>query len=74
MTLLDPGITGRKLPDDRLFGKPELARFLGLSASGLNKLLDGGRGPASYRIGRLVRFRLDDVEQWLDEQRKSSNN
>jgi excisionase family DNA binding protein len=74
MTLLDPDVTDRKLPDNRMFGKPELARFLGLSASGLNKILDGGRGPASYRIGRLVRFRLDDVERWLDMQRKSDAN
>jgi excisionase family DNA binding protein len=58
-----------ELPDDRLFGKPELAAYLGLSVSGVTKLLDDGRGPAALRVGRLVRFRRSDVMAWLEVQR-----
>jgi len=75
MTLLHPGVTGPRgpgLPVDRLFGKAELARYLGLSISGLTKLLESNRGPAVIRVGRLVRFRHDDVVAWL-EARRSDN-
>lgn len=28
-----------------------------------------GIGPIGYRVGRHIRFRLVDVEEWLNEQR-----
>jgi excisionase family DNA binding protein len=72
MTSFNPGVPRRQhsLPADRLFGKPALARFLGLSISGLSRILESGRGPTSIRVGRLVRFHSDDVEAWLDRQRE----
>lgn len=27
-----------------------------------------GKGPRSYKVGRRVLYRRDDVEAWLDEQ------
>jgi excisionase family DNA binding protein len=74
MTLLHPGMAGPGpgLPVDRLFGKAELARYLGLSVSGLTKLLESNRGPAALRVGRLVRFRHDDVVAWLDAQKRAA--
>jgi predicted DNA-binding transcriptional regulator AlpA len=30
------------------------------------------RGPASYRIGRRVRYRSSDIEHWLETQRDTT--
>jgi excisionase family DNA binding protein len=43
----------------------DAARYLGLSASYLNKLRVFGGGPSYHKLGRRVLYRRDDLEQWL---------
>lgn len=47
-----------------LLTEPEAAARLGLSPSSLEKLRRRGRGPIARRIGRLVRYRRDDLDEW----------
>jgi len=44
----------------------EAARQLGISISGLRKWRRNGSGPKFVRLGRLVRYRANDVKSWLD--------
>ena len=45
------------------------AHALGLSASTLRRWAREGRGPAVLRIGRLVRYRPEDLDRFLRLQR-----
>ena len=40
-----------------------LASFLGLSVSGLDKLIASGKAPPGFRAGRLLRWRPDVVRR-----------
>lgn len=44
----------------------EAARQLGISISGLRKWRRNGSGPKFVRLGRLVRYRANDVKAFLD--------
>ena len=43
------------------------AALLGLSPSTLEKLRVSGSGPQYLKLGRAVRYRLDDLARWADE-------
>ncbi len=47
-----------------------LAQILGVPKSFIYERTSRGQIPC-YRIGRLLRFRLSEVEAWLDEERQS---
>ncbi len=53
---------------DRLWSIEETAEYLGVAV----KTLYGWRwqkiGPTSYRVGRYVRYRPDEVLAWVDAQ------
>lgn len=51
---------------------PEAARFLGLSASFLNKRRCAGGGPAFRKLGRAVLYDPADLELWLADRRRFS--
>jgi excisionase family DNA binding protein len=55
--------------DARLMRPDEVAAFLGIPLRTIYRWRTRREGPASYRVGRHVRYRLDDVERWLDERR-----
>lgn len=50
----------------------EAARRVGLEASTLANYRWSGRGPRYLKLGRTIRYRLVDIERWLDEQTRSS--
>ncbi len=50
----------------------ELAEFLGIPPHTLDQWRSRGLGPAWHRVGRHVRYRWADIEEWLGEQRRSS--
>ena len=52
----------------RLMTSKEVAEYLQISESLLNGYRADGIGPVYLKLGRLVRYRLDDVEKWLSEQ------
>ena len=45
----------------------EVARLLGISKRTLWRLLSAGKLPAPVRLGNNVRWRLDEVEQWITQ-------
>ena len=51
----------------RLLRPDELAAFLGIPLRTIYRWRSRHEGPLSYRVGRHIRYRLDEVEQWLDE-------
>lgn len=57
-------------PDRRLVDAESLAEYLGICRASVYNLLD--RGLPSIKIGRSRRFRLTDVDEWLDADRKTA--
>ena len=53
----------------RLLRPDELASFLGIPLATIYQWRSRGNGPCGIRVGRHVRYRIEDVERWLDEQR-----
>lgn len=54
------------LKDTRLMTPDELAEYLGVPLRTLYAWRYRGEGPRGYKIGRHIRYRLDDVEAWLE--------
>jgi hypothetical protein len=46
----------------------QLAGYLGVTVHALRRWRFEGRGPRFIHVGRLVRYRPEDVEAWLDAQ------
>jgi len=57
---------------DPLLTPRDASAFLGLSRSWLAKLRLTGDGPPFIKLGRQVRYRLGDLEAWLNGQVRSS--
>lgn len=53
----------------RLMRPDEVAAFLGIPLRTIYRWRSRREGPASYRVGRHIRYRLDDVERWLEDRR-----
>jgi predicted DNA-binding transcriptional regulator AlpA len=45
------------------------SHYIGLSVAYLRKARRQGRGPAYLRIGRTIRYRIADLDAWLDAHR-----
>jgi excisionase family DNA binding protein len=54
---------------DTLLTPDELAEVLGVPAETLKQWRYFGRGPAFVRVGRHVRYRRVDVNDWVTAQR-----
>jgi excisionase family DNA binding protein len=52
---------------DRLLGPEEVAAFLGVPLRSIYRWRSQREGPRGYRVGRHVRYRLVDVERWLED-------
>jgi len=53
-----------------LLPKPTLncadaAKYVGLSVWWMKQARRTGRGPAYLRIGRTIRYRVDDLDDWI---------
>lgn len=48
------------------------AAYTGVSRSSLEKLRVYGGGPRYLKLGRRVRYRVEDLESWLSERLVSS--
>jgi predicted DNA-binding transcriptional regulator AlpA len=49
----------------RLLTSKEVAAMLGISPTRLCVWRGDGQGPAWVKVGRLVRYRLHDVQAWI---------
>lgn len=56
-------------PEITHIDKKSTARRLGVTVALPNKWLRTGNGPAYSHFGRLVRYRISDVDAWADAQR-----
>lgn len=53
--------------DEKLFTPRQLAAYLETSVSALSQYRALGIGPVYLKIGRLVRYRMSDVNEWLQQ-------
>jgi predicted DNA-binding transcriptional regulator AlpA len=51
----------------RIISQPDVAEKLGRSLSTLRYWRHIGHGPRSFKIGGRVAYRLEDVEQWIEQ-------
>lgn len=51
---------------DKLLDTKQLAQYLGIAASTILQYRADGTGPQYIKLGHLVRYRISDVEKWLD--------
>jgi excisionase family DNA binding protein len=52
---------------DRLWTVEEVSYYLGVPANTLYLWRSEGRGPASRRVGRHLRYRSEDVKAWVEK-------
>lgn len=52
---------------DCLWSVRDVAEYLGVQVGTLYAWRSEGRGPASRRVGKYVRYRPSDVRRWVDE-------
>jgi predicted DNA-binding transcriptional regulator AlpA len=45
----------------------DAARYIDFTESYLEKARHDGRGPRYLRIGRTIRYRIRDLDQWLEQ-------
>ena len=53
--------------NDRLLSAEDLAAFLDVPIKTLYMWRYRGEGPVGFRIGRHIRYRWSDVEQWIGD-------
>ena len=57
---------------DPLISRKQLAAILGVNEITIFQWDSAGKGVPMTRLGRLVRYRASDVEEWLKDQRNKS--
>lgn len=57
---------------DSLLDQKRAARFLGLSVRTLERHRVAGTGPRFARLGRLVRYRQTDLDDWVQASLRTS--
>ncbi|MCH7581539.1 MAG: helix-turn-helix domain-containing protein [Acidobacteria bacterium] len=53
---------------DRLLTVDELAVYLGVPVATLYQWRYRREGPPGFRVGRYIRYRPTDVQQWIERQ------
>ncbi|WOJ95772.1 helix-turn-helix domain-containing protein [Congregibacter brevis] len=56
----------------RLLNQQQLAKYLGKSKAWCERARWQGSGPRFIKLGRHVRYRVVDVEEWIVEQSRAS--
>jgi excisionase family DNA binding protein len=57
----------RSMAEGSLATLGEVAAYLRVPPKTLYQWRYSGLGPPAYRVGRHLRFRWEDVEEWLEE-------
>jgi len=55
-----------------LYDEQKTAELLGVSKRWLQTARQTGNGPRYVKVGRLVRYRPQDIENWISAQARSS--
>jgi len=58
---------------DRLIRVDELADYLGVSVATIYQWRYRREGPPGFRVGRHVRYRWTDIEEWIEHQLQDAN-
>ena len=58
--------------ETEILSPEEAAEHIGLSGSTLAKMRCSGGGPRYLKIGRAVRYRLSDLEEWTATKTRGS--
>ena len=61
-----------ELTDDYLFTPNQLAEYLTLKPKTLETMRRRGDGPRFIKVGRSVRYRGIDINEYLDDQTRES--
>lgn len=56
---------------DHLLSITDLAELLGVPVATVRWWLHQGTGPAYYKLGRHPKFRLSDIDRWLEARRRT---
>ena len=63
----------RKAPTPMLLTEKETAKILGFSIRTLQKWRSNGGGPRFVRVSaRAIRYRREDLEQWIEDRVRTS--
>ena len=60
-----PNAVERATQSERLLDAKAVAKLLGVSARTVWRLSDGGRMPRPVRLGSLVRWKSDEIDDWI---------
>ncbi len=52
---------------DKLLTTNQLADYLGVAVSTILQYRATGTGPQYIKLGHLVRYRISDIEAWLED-------
>ena len=55
--------------EGRLLKPRETAAYLGSSVSALSQYRALGIGPLYFKIGKMVRYRISDIDKWLEDKK-----
>lgn len=58
--------------ESKLLTPAELANILGLNIASLRNWRWKGKGPKYIKVGHLVRYKQSDVNEFIDEQSRTS--
>jgi excisionase family DNA binding protein len=67
----EPSLLENQLKKARLLSVREVAELLGLGQRTVYRLADAGELPSPIRISRLVRWRLSDIETYVQRRNNS---
>lgn len=56
--------------EDKLLTTKEVAEYLGIAENTICQYRMTGIGPRYIKLGRMVRYRLNDVIEWIDKKMK----
>lgn len=56
------------MTNEPLQGPKEISAWLGVPVSTIYQWRHVGKGPKGYRVGKHLKFKRADVEQWLEAQ------
>lgn len=59
-------------PPPRFLSTKQAASYLGVSRQLLEALRQSGEGPRYTKLQRIVRYAIDDLDQWMSSQRVDS--
>jgi len=56
---------------DKLIGVKELSEYLGIPEHTIRDWSYKGIGPKSYRVGRWLKYRQSEIDEWLETQSRN---